>query len=145
MNTQPNPFVGAWSYRSLLNDPDLETEFNDLQFGKGTIVINDGPLTELTGSIGGPGWSLDLTGSRSYGNPMEVRFEGKGVVNGEEWIYSYLGYLVPNWPNGVDQVPAMVGSIVRVIPHSNGSGGTNPAGVVASWYAVSDSKILTPK
>lgn len=137
MHSEDNPFVGEWSYRSLLNDPDLDTEFNDLQFGKGTIVINaDSPSTILTGTIGGPGWSLDLTGSRSYGNPMEVRFQGKGVVGGEEWIYAYLGYLVPHWPNGIQQTPAMVGSIVRVIPHSSSSGGVSPAGVVASWYAV---------
>jgi hypothetical protein len=68
---------------------------------------------------------------------MSVRFQGKGVVSGEEWIYDYEGWLVPAWPNGVQQVPAMVGSIVRTIPHSGSQPGTvNPAGVVASWYAV---------
>jgi len=137
MNADPNPFVGEWTYRSLLNNPDIDTDFNDLEFGRGIIVINDGPSTELTGTIGGPGWSLDLTGSRSYGNPMEVSFQGKGIVGGEEWIYAYTGYLAPHWPNGVNQVPAMVGTIVRVIPHSSGGGGLSPAGVVASWYAVS--------
>jgi len=140
MTSDSNPFVGKWTYRSLLNDLNLDTQFNDLEFGKGIIEIKDGPATELTGTIGGPGWSLDLAGSRSYGNPMEVRFEGKGVISGEEWIYSYLGYLVPHWPNGINQTPAMVGSIVRVIPHSSGNGGVSPAGVVASWYAVSSSE-----
>lgn len=137
-----NPFVGSWSYRSLLNDTDLNTSFNDLEFGAGTIVIEEAPLQLLTGTIGGTGWSLDLKGSRQYGTPMRVRFQGKGVVNGEEWIYDYEGYLVPAWPNGVQQVPAMVGSIVRTVPHSGSTpkgGGPppiNPAGVVASWYAV---------
>ncbi len=141
MNSELNPFVGEWTYRSLLNDADLSTEFNNLQFGKGTIVIEEAKPEVLTGTIGGPGWSLALTGSRSYGNPMEVRFEGKGVVGGEEWIYAYVGYLVPQWPNGVNQVPAMVGSIVRVIKHSsNGGRGESPAGVVASWYAVAASE-----
>ncbi len=56
--------------------------------------------------------------------------------SGEEWIYDYEGYVIKPWPNGVDQVPAIVGTIVRVIPHSNGSGGTAPAGVVAQWIAV---------
>ena len=27
-----NPFVGSWTYRSLLNDTDLNTAFNDLEF-----------------------------------------------------------------------------------------------------------------
>jgi len=137
-----NPFVGSWSYRSLLNDPDLSTSFNDLQFGLGTIVIEEAPMQLLKGTIGGSGWSLTLKGAREYGNPMHVRFQGKGVVNGEEWIYDYDGYLVPAWPNGVQQVPAMVGSIVRTVPHSGsppkggGPAPVHPAGVVASWYAV---------
>jgi hypothetical protein len=137
-----NPFVGSWSYRSLLNDPDLSTSFNDLQFGIGTIVIEEAPMQLLKGTIGGSGWSLALKGAREYGNPMHVRFQGKGVISGEEWIYDYDGYLVPAWPNGVQQVPAMVGSIVRTIPHSGsppkggGPAPVHPAGVVASWYAV---------
>jgi hypothetical protein len=156
-----NPFVGNWTYRSLLNDsnqffdpiaaalsdPDklqkdpkqcllyLQQVFG-LFFGYGTISIVEAPINILTGTIGGSGWSLDLTGSRSYGNPMEVQFQGKGLVGGSDWIYAYVGYLVPHWPNGVQQRTAMVGSIVRAIPHPSGNGGVSPAGVVASWYAV---------
>lgn len=55
------------------------------------------------------------------------------VSSGEEWVYDYLGYLVPVWPNGVDQRPAIVGSIVRTKPHSMGNA---PAGYVAQWIAV---------
>ena len=134
-----NPFVGSWTYRSLLNDPNLEAAFNDLEFGRGTLVIADGPLASLRGTIGGPGWSLELTGSRGYGSPMQVRFQGKGLVGGEEWIYDYLGWLVPAWPNSNDRLqrPAIVGSVVRTVPHSGSTpGSVNPAGVVASFYAV---------
>lgn len=134
----PNPFVGNWTYRSLLNETDGSIPFDKLEFGQGTIVINDGPPELLTGTIGGPGWSLTLRGSRSYGSPAQVRFQGKGVVSGEEWIYDYIGWLVPVWPNSTDQLdrPAIVGSVIRTIPHSSGSGGVAPAGVVASFYAV---------
>jgi hypothetical protein len=156
-----NPFLGSWTYRSFLNDPSqfldaidsalenpaqlektpkqavaLLQQLDGLVFGHGTITIVEAPLAILKGTIGGAGWSLALAGSRSYGNPMEVRFQGKGIVGGAEWIYDYIGYLVPQWPNGVQQRPAMVGSIVRTIPHPSGNGGTSPAGVVASWYAV---------
>ena len=133
-----NPFVGSWTYRSLLNDPDVNKQFNDLEFGRGTIVIEDGPEEVLRGTIGGPGWSLVLHGSRAYGSPMQVRFQGKGVVSGEEWIYDYIGWLVPVWPNSDDRLqrPAIVGSVVRTIPHSGSNGGISPAGVVASFYAV---------
>jgi hypothetical protein len=133
-----NPFVGSWTYRSLLNDPDGTIPFDKLEFGVGTIVINDGPFELLTGTIGGEGWSLTLRGSRSYGSPSQVRFQGKGLVSGEEWIYDYIGWLVPVWPNSTDLLdrPAIVGSVIRTIPHSSSGGGTAPAGVVASFYAV---------
>jgi hypothetical protein len=71
---------------------------------------------------------------------MRVRFQGTGIVAGEQWIYDYEGYLVPDWPNGVQQRAAIVGSVVRTIPHSgavkDGQKTIAPAGVVASFYAV---------
>jgi hypothetical protein len=136
--TMSNPFVGNWTYRSFLNDPDISKAANNLLFGEGTLTIAEKSETELSGTIGGPGWSLDLRGGFGYGSPMQVRFQGKGVVGGEEWIYDYIGWLVPVWPNSTDrlEVSAIVGSVVRTIPHSGDGGSTNPAGVVASFYAV---------
>jgi hypothetical protein len=133
-----NPFTGSWTYRSLLNEPDGSIPFDQLQFGVGAIVIDDGPAELLTGTIGGTGWSLALRGSRSYGSPSQVRFQGKGLVGGEEWIYDYIGWLVPVWPASTDALDraAIVGSVTRTIPHSSGTGGVAPAGVVASFYAV---------
>jgi hypothetical protein len=149
-----NPFEGTWTYRSLLNDPVLAADpstdpkpWADLFFGYGTIVIREGAVPEeLTGTIGGDGWSLDLHGSMSSGNPGQVRFQGKGKVSGAEWIYDYIGWLVPVWPNSTNeqQKVALVGSIVRTIPHPDGSGGVSPAGVVASWYAVKTDGKATP-
>ena len=132
-----NPFVGKWTYRSLLNDPDIDQGFDKLEFGRGTIVIEEAEPQLLKGTIGGPGWSLTLHGSRAYGSPMQARFQGKGLVSGEEWIYDYIGWLVPAWPNSTAslQRPAIVGSVVRTVPHSS-NGGIAPAGVVASFYAV---------
>lgn len=136
-----NPFLGTWTYRSLLNDPDVTTDFDKLEFGRGTLVIEQSAPATLTGTIGGPGWSLKLHGSFGFGSPMQARFQGKGVVSGAEWIYDYIGWLVPVWPNSNPelQTAAIVGSVVRTIPHSSGTGGVAPAGVVASWYAVSHS------
>jgi hypothetical protein len=128
-----NPFVGNWTYRSLLNDPDLDTGFGDLQFGLGTLVLTQDGAAGLGGTIGGPGWSLDLHGSYGFGSPMQARFQGPGVVGGENWIYDYIGWLVPAWPGSTDamQRPAIAGSVTRTIAH-----GSAPAGVVASFYAV---------
>ncbi|MBL8231215.1 MAG: hypothetical protein JNL98_22165 [Bryobacterales bacterium] len=133
-----NPMVGTWTYRSLLNDPDVNQDFSKLEFGRGTLVIEETAPATLGGTIGGPGWSLALHGSFGFGSPMQVRFQGKGLVNGELWIYDYIGWLVPVWPNSDNtlQRAAIVGSVVRTIPHGSGDGGTSPAGVVASFYAV---------
>ena len=75
-----NPFVGTWTYRSLLNDADGSTGFNELEFGQGTIVIEEAPSPALTGTIGGPGWSLELKGARAYGNRCAPAFR--------EWAWS---------------------------------------------------------
>lgn len=128
--------VGIWTYRSFLNDPDLSEQFNNLEFGRGNIQIDPSPMNEFTGRIYDTGWQLDLKGSTTYGNPFTVRFQGTGVVGGEEWVYDYVGYVVRPWPNGVNQRMAMVGSIVRTVPHASGTGGVAPAGVVCSWIAV---------
>ena len=131
-----NVLVGNWTYRSFLSSPDPNVPFNDLQFGLGTIRVDPAPMNVFKGLIYGPGWSLDLTGSSTWGNPFNVTFQGKGVVSGAEWIYAYDGYVIRPWPNGVNQRPAIVGTIVRVIPHPSGNGGVAPAGFVAQWIAV---------
>jgi len=126
---------GKWSYRSLLNNPDLAVEFNMLRFGMGTLDLIEAAPEDaggnIGGTIGGPGWSLNLSGSYDVDFLTRFTFQGRGVLGGEEWVYDYAGILVPDWPHGVDQVPALVGSVIRTEQH-----GTAPAGLVASWYAV---------
>ena len=78
-------------------------------------------------------WALELNGSINYGNPYDLRFQGRGIVKGEEWVYDYEGYVIRPWPNGVDQRPAFVGTVVRTVAHSQGK---SKAGVVASFIAV---------
>ena len=139
MSQKPNigSLTGVWTYRSFVNDPDLSTPYANYLFGSGYITIDDAPMGVFHGRIGDTGWALNLNGSINYGYPYVVRFQGKGVVGGEEWIYDYLGFLIPAWPNGVDQVPAIVGTVVRTIPHSGAAPTTvAPAGVTASWIAV---------
>jgi hypothetical protein len=127
----PQKFEGAWSYRSFRNNPDLAVEFNQLRFGAGTLALAAGANGSVTGTIGGPGWSLAITGTATAGDPERIELEGRGVIEKEEWVYAYRGYVVPAWPNGIDQRDAIVGSVIRVVPH-----GGNPAGFVASFYAV---------
>ena len=124
---------GIWSYRSFVNDPDLGAEFNSLRFGAGTLDMVVSEARQISGTLGGPGWSLTLAGETTDGDPKKVRFQGRGQIDGETWVYDYLGYMVPVWPGGVEQVDAIVGSVIRTEPHS---GGQAQAGFVASFYAV---------
>lgn len=145
MAQRPNigSLAGTWTYRSFLSDPNLATAFDALEFGRGNITIEEAPMGVLKGRIFGDGWGLDLNGSIGYGTPWSVRFQGVGIVGESQWIYDYIGWVVPAWPNGIDQRPAIVGSIVRTIPHPGGNGGVNPAGVVCSWIAVWQSDVTT--
>jgi hypothetical protein len=135
-NTFNDLIEGTWTYRSLINDPDLSKSFDSLEFGRANLKLKSSPSGILSGEIGGPGWKLDIMGSIQAGTPATVWFQGSGTVGGAPWIYDYLCYIVPAIPNGINQVRALVGSVTRAIPHPDGNGGTSPAGVVGSFYAV---------
>lgn len=127
---------GIWTYRSLINSPDLSVDFNSLEFGRGNLSIETHSDGSLIGKIYDTGWELVLKGSIQNGNPATLWFEGKGIVNGSLWIYDYLCYVTPFIPNGENQIPTLVGTVTRAIPHPDGQGGTSPAGAVSSFYAV---------
>jgi hypothetical protein len=128
-------FLGNWTYRSFINDPNISKDFNDLEFGRGELQIEDFAPSSFNGRlVFGETYQFRLSGSSSFGNPFTVRFQGVGdAADSLGQIYDYVGYLIPIWPNGVQQRPALVGSVVRTVPHN---GGTAPAGIVASWIAL---------
>jgi hypothetical protein len=129
-----NPFIGTWTYRSFLRDPDITKPFNDLYFAAGELVIQASAFGVFRGRLSFDKDGLALKGTISFGNPFEVRFQGVGDTEGTKaWVYDYLGFLSPAWPNGVDERPAIIGTIIRTVPHSEGKA---KAGVVASWIAV---------
>jgi hypothetical protein len=134
----PNPFVGTWTYRSFVNNPDPSVAFNDLQFAVADVTIEEAPFGQLSGRLTFAPDYLKLTGTITFGNPFAVRFQGVGatpgtIENGQPWIYDYQGYLAPAWPNGIGQIPAIVGTLVRTVTHSQG---TAKAGFVASFIAL---------
>ena len=107
-------FSGHWLYRSFLSDPKLsdpDAPLKTLLFGQGNLVLAVAPNGTVTGTLGGQGWQLQLAGTAHAGNPSVIRFRGEGTIGGEKWIYGYLGYSVPSWPESVDQRPAIVGTI----------------------------------
>jgi hypothetical protein len=138
-NLLVSPFVGTWTYRSFVNDPDITpdipADFGKLAFGRGELVIDDfAPGTFSGRIIFSDTNQFKLSGASSFGNPYTVRFRAVGDASASQGhIYDLIGYLVPIWPNGIDQRTVMVGSIVRTVPHN---GDTRKAGFVASWIAM---------
>lgn len=128
-----NPLIGTWTYRSFFNDPDMAKDFNNLRLAAGKIVIQEADNGVFAGRfIYSDTYQLNLSGATSYGNPFTVRFQGVGDTSGSlNHIYDYTGYLIPAWPNGVNQRLAIVGTLVRTVTH-----GQSQAGVVGSWIAV---------
>jgi hypothetical protein len=133
--------VGKWTYRSFINTPDLvgddKTKALDLIFGEGVFTFATPSSTTVTGTFDmGGGFVLDLKGTvrpAAPGAPLTIEMAGIGRAGTatDGWEYDYHGYLAFSWPNGVNQVPSLVGTVIRAKPH-NGS----PAGFVASFVAV---------
>jgi len=75
-----------------------------------------------------------LKGTVSTAAPLTVQIVGMGRpgTDTEGWRYDYNGALAYEWPNAVKQVPAVVGTVIRVNAHGKGA----PAGVTASFIAV---------
>jgi len=126
--------AGTWAYRSYRNTADQPV------FGAGIFTFKTPSSTTLTGNLNmGDDLVLDLKGAVRPADkecPLTVEIKGCGRAGTptEGWEYDYYGFLAYQWPNGVDQVPSLVGSIVRAKPHNGGA-----AGVTASFIAVKQS------
>jgi hypothetical protein len=133
----PNILDGKWTYRSFFNDPafvgDDKQKALDLIFAEATFTFEISG-TELKGIIDWGSGGLDLKGTVSSAVPPAVAIIGLGRpgTQTDGWRYDYNGNLAHEWPNAVKQVPAVVGSVIRVNAHGPGA----PAGVTASFIAV---------
>lgn len=138
--TDRSDLAGKWTYRSYINSADLvggdAQKALNLIFGEGVFTFAV-TASKLSGTLDmGGGYVLDLKGTvvpASHGSPLTVEISGYGRANTPTagWEYDYHGFAAYRWPNGVDQVPALVGSVIRAKPHDGA-----PAGFVASFIAV---------
>jgi hypothetical protein len=137
--------AGKWTYRSFLNDPVQVTKAPDeataakkllsLLFAEAVFTFQIPDDTTLTGAIDWDGGGLDLSGKIAMqGDALTVHIIGTGRANTDtkDWEYDYHAALAFQWPAGVNQVPAIVGTVLRAKPHGPGA----PAGVTASFIAV---------
>lgn len=130
---------GTWTYRSFHNRAalvdDSPRKALSLIFAEALFTF-DIAGDALTGRLDWPGGGLNLTGTVQQPEPngsLSVAIVGSGRTNTstQGWQYDYRASLAYRWPNGVNQVPALLGTVIRTKPHSGA-----PAGYVASFIAL---------
>ena len=124
--------TGKWTYRSYVNTPTLVGD--DPQ---AALALIFGEGDSFGGKLDmGSGYALDLEGEVLPGDPQGFSIVGLGIDGTPTagWRYDYHGVTGYEWPDGVDQVPSLLGTVVRVNAH----GPSSPAGYTASFIAVQD-------
>lgn len=144
---EQNPLSGGWIYRSFYDvssplSSDPATALGQILLAEGQMQLRvnaDGTFRSATLSFGDD-YPMQIQGgitSSSPGAPLAAQFFAYGVPGTQTagWVYSYIGFLAPTWPYGVDQAPAIVGTVTRVVSHGEG----HAAGAVYSFIAVKSS------
>lgn len=119
--------TGKWTYRSFLNNHEpVETpdQAIALIFGEGELdVVQASPADGFRAilSFGGNA-IMDLAGNVTAAAepvPLVIQAEGRGRPGGpiSDFAYDYIFYEVPDWPEGLDQRQALVGTVVRAADH----------------------------
>lgn len=126
---------------SFLNDPVLANgdpqKLAALLFAEGIWTVKDGPPTIFIGELSfGTNFIMDLKGDvtpATAGKQAHAHIVGSGRkgTSSAGYFYDYDGSLTEHWPNGVNQLAAVTGSVIRVKPHNG-----EAAGLVASFIAV---------
>lgn len=137
-------FAGLWTYRRFGNNTDFTPVYKKAPRNADELILQEADLKletptnwwTLQGTIEWPGGGLlDLKGGlRRFDPPYRARREGEPVdyvrdavgfeimgtgrpgTDTAGWEYHYLGYLTPQWPNGIAQRTALVGSVIRAKP-----------------------------
>lgn len=107
-----------------------------LVFGEGVMTFDPPSGNNVTGTLDmGGGLVLDLKGTMqtSAAGDISVDLIGTGRDNTPtaNWEYDYKATTAPKWPNGVNQIPTLVGTVIRAKLHDGGA-----AGVTASFISI---------
>jgi hypothetical protein len=152
---------GKWTYRSYLDRADIivgddpepavqnlaaifgqgSTANNaakalSLVFGEGIVSFDPPSGNNVTGTFDmGNGFVLDLKGTMQTSSAGDITVElfgtGRPSTPTANWEYDYKASTAPKWPNGVNQIPTLVGTVIRAKPHDG-----QPGGVVASFIEI---------
>lgn len=143
--------AGKWTYRSYHNSTALVGEDAAaalaLIFGEGVFDLSEDDSGAVRGTLDmGSDYALAISGIAGCADggdaPQVFALIGRGIDGTPTagWRYDYRGVPAYSWPDGVNQIPCLVGSVVRVHAHGPGA----PAGVTASFVAVCQSDSMSP-
>jgi hypothetical protein len=133
-------FAGRWTYRSYLNNPTMvDGDANEalaLIFAEAVFTFEIPTSSTIKGTIDWTGGGLDLQGTiqpNGEGGAPVLKIVGMGRpgTGTSGWEYDYHAQPAFQWPTGVNQVPALLGTVMRAKAHDGGA-----AGFVASFIAV---------
>jgi hypothetical protein len=139
VNADPDPAVAALD--PIYGQGNAATASSALKalnlvFGEGLMTFGQPSANNITGTVDfGGGFVLDLKGTMqtTAAGDIAVDLIGTGRPGSptDNWEYDYKATTTPKWPNGIGQIPSLVGTVIRAKPH-----GTAKAGVVASFIAI---------
>jgi hypothetical protein len=128
---------GSWTYRGYHNIVKLvardERAALALIFGEGVFELHQYEDGRVEGWLGmETGDALRITGSVGTTGDFTLSGEGLEGTATAGWRYDYRGVAGHMWHDAVDQVPSLLGTVVRMTAH----GPNSPAGYTASFIAV---------
>src|SRR5262245_30371388 len=131
---------GVWTYRSIANLPGVIDDFNKLKVWEAELSLEveengriHGLLGERPDTATGSDPYLSVEGEITSATPVNIKWRAKGRPGSayDGWIYDYIGFLTPEWPDATHPHPSIVGTVTRTVAHGNAS-----AGSVFSFVAV---------
>ena len=139
VNADPDPAVQALD--PIYGQGNAATASSALKalnliFGEGLMIFGQPSANNIAGTVDfGGGFVLDLKGTMQTTAAGDIAVDlvgtGRPGTPTDNWEYDYKATTTPKWPNGIGQIPTLVGTVIRAKPH-----GTAKAGVVASFIAI---------
>jgi hypothetical protein len=136
--------LGRWTYRSLMSNPDIDVDFNDLEFGRGELLVEYVCWGKFVGRLVlGDDYELRLTGTIEPGDPPTISLDGFGdAVDSNGLHYQYFGCLMPLWPHDPRKRPTIVGSVTRAAPKE---GSEDRPGSASTFVAIKHNPLPDPE
>lgn len=127
-----------------MSNPDIEVEFDDLEFGRGELLVEYVCWGKFVGRLVlGDDYELRLTGTIDPGDPPTISLEGFGDASESNGLhYQYFGCVMPLWPHDPRKRPTIVGTVTRAAPKE---GSEDRPGSASTFIAIKQNPLPDPE